>query len=83
MGFSPPLHSLGHEHVPSSLESMAVQPVLITPVAGVWWNPNEASGRANGLDFKDGVLIVQIFSYLDSGPAQWLPRCWPGVGQRV
>jgi hypothetical protein len=52
---------------------------LITPVAGVWWNPNEA-GSGYGLDFKDGVLIVQIFSYLDSGPAQWYLAAGPVSG---
>ena len=42
----------------------------IVPIPGVWWNPNE-SGSGYGLDFKDGVLLVQIYSYLAGGPAQW------------
>ena len=42
----------------------------ITPVGGVWWNPNE-SGSGYGIDFQNGVLLVQIYSYLAGGPAQW------------
>ncbi|MEO8305726.1 MAG: hypothetical protein ABI724_16575 [Betaproteobacteria bacterium] len=45
-------------------------PASFTPIGGVWWNPNE-SGSGYGLDFKDGVLLVQIYSYLAGGSAQW------------
>jgi hypothetical protein len=42
----------------------------ITPVGGVWWNPAE-SGSGYALDFQGGILLVQIYSYLAGGPAQW------------
>ncbi|MEO8305144.1 MAG: hypothetical protein ABI724_13580 [Betaproteobacteria bacterium] len=48
-------------------------------VPGVWWNPNE-SGSGYGLDFKDGVLLVQIYSYLAGGPAQWYLAAGPVIG---
>jgi hypothetical protein len=41
-----------------------------TPVAGVWWNPSEP-GSGLGLDYKDGTLIAEIYSYLAGGPSQW------------
>jgi len=40
------------------------------PGGGVWWRPNE-SGSGYGIDFKDGVLLLQTYSYLAGGPAQW------------
>ena len=45
-------------------------PAAIIPVAGVWWNPNE-SGSGLGLDYHDGTLIVEVYSYLAGGGAQW------------
>ena len=50
--------------------SVAAAPVAITPFGGVWWNPNE-SGSGYALDYQNGVLLVQIYSYLASGEAQW------------
>lgn len=44
-------------------------PVFI-PVGGVWWDPLQ-SGTGYGIDYKDGVLVVQVYSYLASGAAQW------------
>ena len=37
---------------------------------GVWWDPNE-SGSGYALDYQNGVLIVQVYSYLAGGAAQW------------
>ena len=42
----------------------------IIPVAGVWWNKDEP-GSGFGLDYKDGTLLVEIYSYLTGGPSQW------------
>ena len=42
----------------------------ITPVAGVWWNQNE-SGSGLGIDYQNGTLIAEVYSYLSTGPSQW------------
>ena len=46
------------------------QAPTVTPAAGVWWDPNQ-SGSGFGLQYKNGVLIVQMYSYLAGGAAQW------------
>ncbi len=46
------------------------------PVGGVWWNPNE-SGSGFGLDFQNGTLLVEVYSYLAGGPAQWYLAAGP------
>jgi len=56
--------------------SVTAGAVQITPVAGVWWNPNE-SGSGFGLDYASGVLVVQVYSYLPGGPAQWYLAAGP------
>jgi hypothetical protein len=49
-------------------------PVVIgpamAPMAGVWWNPDE-SGSGYALDYENGVLLVQVYSYTPDGPPQW------------
>jgi hypothetical protein len=40
------------------------------PVAGVWWNKNEP-GSGFGIDYQNGTLIVEVYSYLTAGPSQW------------
>jgi hypothetical protein len=45
-------------------------PAGFTPVAGVWWDPNQ-SGSGYGLDYQNGMLVVQAYSYLPGGQAQW------------
>jgi hypothetical protein len=45
-------------------------PATIQPVGGVWWDPNE-SGSGYGLDYRDGVLVLQVYSYTAGGAAQW------------
>jgi hypothetical protein len=41
-------------------------PVANIPVAGVWWNKNEP-GSGFGLDYKDGTLLVEVYSYVAGG----------------
>jgi hypothetical protein len=40
------------------------------PVPGVWWNPIEP-GSGFGLDYENGTLIVEVYSYLSGGASQW------------
>ena len=56
--------------------SVTAASAAITPVGGVWWNPNE-SGSGYALDFQNGILLVQIYSYLAGGPAQWYLAAGP------
>ncbi len=42
----------------------------VAPIAGVWWNKNEP-GSGLGIDYENGTLIVEVYSYLSSGPSQW------------
>jgi hypothetical protein len=48
----------------------AGQPGSFTPLAGVWWNPNEP-GSGHGLDYQNGTLLVEVYSYLANGASQW------------
>ena len=54
----------------SAMKFQATAGYTLTPVAGLWWNPSE-SGSGYNLDVKNGVLVVTIYSYKDSGEAQW------------
>jgi hypothetical protein len=54
----------------------AAPPPTIVPVAGVWWDPTE-SGSGYGLDYQNGVLIIQVYSYLAAGSAQWYLSAGP------
>ena len=56
-------------HIQRYFPRGAAQPAS-TPVAGVWYDPNE-SGSGYALDYQNGVLIVQVYSYLAGGEAQW------------
>jgi hypothetical protein len=38
--------------------------------AGVWWNKDEP-GSGFGLDYKDGTLLVEVYSYVAGGASQW------------
>jgi hypothetical protein len=42
----------------------------IAPLPGVWWDKNE-SGSGLGIDYENGTLIAQVYSYLAGGAAQW------------
>src|SRR5262249_54041645 len=56
----------------------AQPPATIVPVAGVWWDPQE-SGSGLGIDYQNGTLIVEVYSYLSNGPAQWYLSAGPVV----
>jgi hypothetical protein len=45
-------------------------PPALTPQIGLWWNPNE-SGSGYAFDYKHGVLVVTVYSYLPNGTPQW------------
>jgi len=53
-------------------------PAAIVPVPGVYYNPAE-SGSGFGLDYQNGTLIVEVYSYLPSGAAQWYLAAGPVV----
>ena len=43
---------------------------IFIPVGGVWWNASEP-GSGLGLDYENGTLIVEVYSYLPGGSPQW------------
>ena len=51
-------------------------PAAIIPVAGVYYNPNE-SGSGFGLDYQNGTLVVEVYSYLAGGASQWYLAAGP------
>ena len=50
----------------------------IAPVPGVWWNKDE-SGSGFGLDYANGTLIVEAYSYLAGGASQWYLAAGPVI----
>ena len=56
----------------------APPPANIVPVAGVYYDPNQ-SGSGFGFDYQNGTLIVEVYSYLQSGAAQWYLSAGPIV----
>ncbi len=42
----------------------------ITPVIGLWWNPNE-SGTGYTIDIHNGVMVVIVYSYKENGDSEW------------
>ncbi len=46
------------------------------PVPGAWLNPSE-SGSGFGLDYENGTLIVEVYSYLSGGASQWYLAAGP------
>ena len=50
----------------------------IVPLPGVWLNPAE-SGSGFGLDYQNGTLIVEAYSYLAAGGSQWYLAAGPVV----
>jgi hypothetical protein len=62
----------------SASVSVAGPPAPIVPVAGVYYDPNE-SGSGFGFDYKNGTLIVEVYSYLPNGPSQWYLSAGPVV----
>ena len=47
-----------------------------TPQPGLWWNPNE-SGSGYAIDFKNGTLVVTVYSYKANGDPQWYVAAGP------
>jgi hypothetical protein len=54
-------------------------PAAIIPVAGAWFNPNEI-GSGFGLDYHNGTLVVEVYSYLPGGASQWYLAAGPMNG---
>jgi hypothetical protein len=50
----------------------------IAPIPGIWWNRDE-SGSGFGLDYENGTLIAEIYSYLPGGVSQWYLAAGPIV----
>jgi hypothetical protein len=46
------------------------------PVPGVWWNKDE-SGSGLGLDYENGTLIAEVYSYAPGGASQWYLAAGP------
>jgi len=62
----------------SASVTAAGPPAAIIPVAGVYYNPNE-SGSGFGLDYQNGTLVVEVYSYLAGGASQWYLAAGPVV----
>jgi hypothetical protein len=60
----------GNTTIRTASVSIAPAAGAFIPVPGVWWNPNE-SGSGLGLDYQNGTLLVEVYSYLAGGAAQW------------
>jgi len=54
----------------SASVTAAPPPVAIVPAAGVWWNKSEP-GSGLGIDYQNGTLIVEVYSYRGDGSSQW------------
>ena len=67
----------GGRHIPIQryFQSAPVAGAFI-PVGGVWWNPSEP-GSGLGLDYENGTLIVEVYSYLAGGASQWYLAAGP------
>ena len=55
---------------------LLVQPLAsaqaIVPVDGIWADPDPTKpGTGLGIAYRHGVLVVAIYSYGSTGPAQW------------
>ncbi|HET7032883.1 MAG TPA: hypothetical protein VFJ48_07135, partial [Casimicrobiaceae bacterium] len=62
-----------------SVTAAAAPPATtIIPVAGVYYNPSE-SGSGFGLDYQNGTLIIEVYSYLATGASQWYLSSGPVV----
>ena len=61
-----------------SVTAVGPPPTTIIPVAGVYYDPNQ-SGSGFGFDYQNGILIVETYSYLPNGAAQWYLSSGPIV----
>jgi hypothetical protein len=66
-----------HIQIQRYFQSVPVAGAL-TPVPGAWLNPSE-SGSGFGLDYENGTLIVEVYSYLAGGASQWYLAAGPVV----
>lgn len=68
-----------NEVVVAVLNDPPLPSVSVSPVVGLWDNPEEP-GTGYSLDFKHGVLIVVIVSYTKDGAPQWYIASGPVTG---
>lgn len=57
-------------------------PPSVSPQVGLWWNPNE-SGSGYAIDYRHGVMVMTIYSYSETGTAQWYLVSGPLVGNTL
>jgi hypothetical protein len=69
----------GADPIMVSLPGAETVPSTFVPYAGVWWDPSQ-SGTGYGIGYQDGLLIVQVYSYLENGAAQWYMASGPMNG---
>jgi len=70
--------------ITATFQETVVQPVAAsqpapTPQPGLWWNPAE-SGSGYGLDYRNGTLVVTVYSYKPNGEPQWYVASGPLKG---
>jgi hypothetical protein len=46
---------------------------------GIWWDPSQ-SGTGYGISVRNGVLVMQVYSYRSDGEPQWYVTAGPLVG---
>ena len=63
---------------PAEVFAKAVATAM-TPQVGLWWSPNE-SGSGYNIDYKNGTLVVTVFSYKANGDSQWYLAAGPLSG---
>jgi len=51
----------------------------VDPQSGLWWNPDE-SGSGYAVDYRHGVLVVTIYSYLANEDPIWYLASGPVTG---
>ena len=60
----------------SQAVAQSQSPPAPAPQAGLWWNPKE-SGSGYAIDFKNGTLVVTVYSYKPNGDPQWYVAAGP------
>ena len=74
-----PIQNLATNFAGQSASVTAVgPPAAIIPVAGVYYDPTQ-SGSGFGFDYQNGLLIVEVYSYLANGASQWYLSSGPIV----
>ena len=73
------IQNLATNFAGQSASVAAAAPVApIVPVGGVYYDPTQ-SGSGFGFDYQNGILIVEVYSYLQSGASQWYLASGPLV----